>query len=359
MINMCILYVERGEFMKGKKLVKLLAVTVVSLLVFGTLSFAEEPEADVTLTVTPSINEIEADSEGVNVTYTITLTPAEGKKIGYFEFRLNPSAGITVNSAVINSALTYHPDFKPNGIFENYAYASETMYLLCAGTTAERNLANEAVVLTVDATVDASVAKNYTLALTGARAAIDGSSAPYSVETVSGVIKIREPEKMDSSERAQDAIILKVDNSLSCTFGKMVAIDSDNKKVVPYIYNERTLVPLRFVSESLGAEVVWEEGWNYCFIKKGDKNIKITFGSADIEVDGKVITYDAPIQVVENRTMVPIRFISEELGYHVHWNAPNRMIAITPADNPWVAEREAENTLLREVIVTLIMNASM
>ena len=164
--------------------------------------------------------------------------------------------------------------------------------------------------------------------------------------------------KITSAERAKDAVVMKIDTSLACTFGKMIPIDSENAKVVPYIYNERTLVPLRFVSETLGAEVVWEEGWNYCLINKEGKQIKITFNSADIEVDGKTVTYEAPVQVVEGRTMVPIRFISEELGYHVHWNAPNKMVVITPADNPWVAEREAENTLIREVVVTLFLKGS-
>ena len=348
--------------------VSLFLSVFILITVFGICTFAENVPvendfgevlgADVTLTVTPSVNEVEASSEGADVTYTITLTPAAGKNVGYFEFKLKPSAGIMVNSATTNSDLLYIENVLPNGVFETNKYTPETMYLLCAGTTTERNLANEAVVLTVNATIDVSTAGTYTLGLVGARAAFDGSAAPYDVKVVPGVVKVRELEKMDSKKRAQDAIVMKVDTSLACAFGKMIPIDSENEKVVPYIYNDRTLVPLRFVSESLGAEVIWEDGWNHCSINKEGKQIKITFNSADIEVDGKTVTYDAPVQVVEGRTMVPIRFISEELGYHVHWNAPNKMVVITPADNPWVAEREAENTLIREVVVTLFLKGS-
>ena len=170
----------------------------------------------------------------------------------------------------------------------------------------------------------------------------------------------KEPDvELTSKERAEDVICLKIDNPAAFAFGNFGLIDSANDKVVPYIKNDRTLVPLRFVSETLGAKVEWEDGWNYCYVNKGDKKIKITFGSADIEVNGEVITYDAPVEVVQDRTMVPIRFISEELGYHVYWNQPNRVVVITPKDNPWVEERSAENTLLLDMLVSFLMNGIM
>ncbi len=160
---------------------------------------------------------------------------------------------------------------------------------------------------------------------------------------------------MTSQKRAKDIICLKIDKSYAYTFGNLTSIDSANDKVVPYIVNDRTLVPLRFVSETLGADVLWEDGWNYCYVNKGDKKIKITFGSADLEVNGEVITYEAPVEVVENRTMVPIRFISEELGYHVHWNQPNKAVVISPAANPWVKDRDAEKSLLTDILVMFLM----
>lgn len=167
----------------------------------------------------------------------------------------------------------------------------------------------------------------------------------------------KEPaEEFTSQERAEDVICLKIDNPTAFAYGKYGLIDSSNEKVVPYIKNDRTLVPLRFVSETLGAQVEWENGWNYCYVNKGDKKIKITFGSADIEVNGEVITCDAPVEVVEDRTMVPIRFISEELGYHVYWNQPNQVVVITPVDNPWIEKRSAENDLLLDMLVTFLLN---
>ena len=157
-------------------------------------------------------------------------------------------------------------------------------------------------------------------------------------------------------KRKKDVIALKINASSAYAFGKMVAIDQANSKVVPYLKNDRTLVPLRFVSETLGAKVQWEDGWDYCYVIKGDKKIKITFNSADIEVNGEIVTYDAPVEVVEDRTMVPIRFISEQLGYDVKWNQANKLVIITPADNPWVEDGQAEANVLEGILVTFLFN---
>ncbi len=165
-----------------------------------------------------------------------------------------------------------------------------------------------------------------------------------------------EARETELNARKEDVIALKINAGTAYAFGKTEAIDPDNSKVVPYLKNDRTLVPLRFVSETLGAEVKWEAGWNYCYVVKGDKEIKITFNSADIEVNGKVVTYDAPVEVVQDRTMVPIRFISEELGYDVKWNQANQLVIITPADNPWVEDRQVEKDVLEGVLVTFLFN---
>lgn len=182
-----------------------------------------------------------------------------------------------------------------------------------------------------------------------------------SSEVVAGKIIINgiEPPKTHDelvAERKQDVIALKINTGSAYAYGKMTAIDPDNSKVVPYLKNDRTLVPLRFVSETLGAEVQWENGWDYCYVVKGDKKIKITFNSADIEVNGQVVTYDAPVEVVQDRTMVPIRFISEQLGYDVKWNQANQLVIITPADNPWVEDGQAEKDVLEGILVTFLFN---
>lgn len=161
-------------------------------------------------------------------------------------------------------------------------------------------------------------------------------------------------EGMTSKTRKQDVICMKIGKGVSFAFGKKAKIDAENPKVVPCIENGRTLVPLRFVAEALGAEVTYNEEANGCSIRKGETNIDITFDSAEFKVNGKSVTYEVPIKVYENRTMIPLRFVSEELGYHVYWNEKNSAVVISPADNPWVETREAEITALNEMLVTML-----
>ena len=166
------------------------------------------------------------------------------------------------------------------------------------------------------------------------------------------------PEKTEpvftSEDRKKDVIMLQIGKNLAVSYNKKVKIDPDNDGVVPYITNDRTLVPIRFVAETLGTEVLWEEGWKYCIIKKDDKEIKLNFNSAEFEVNGEKIFFDAPVELKFDRTMVPLRFVSEHLGCDVYWNDANKAVVLSPADNPWQEERESEITALNEMLVTLL-----
>lgn len=162
-----------------------------------------------------------------------------------------------------------------------------------------------------------------------------------------------EKPELTSEDRKKDVICLQVGKRLAFAHGKRMFIDADNNKVVPYIKNDRTLVPIRFVAESLRAEVLWEEGWDGCVIKKGEKEIKLTFNSKDFFVNGKKVSLDAPIELLHDRTMVPIRFVSEQLGCDVYWNELNKAVVISPLDNKWQEKREAEVTALGEMLVTI------
>jgi len=62
------------------------------------------------------------------------------------------------------------------------------------------------------------------------------------------------------------------------------------------------------------------------------------------------VTFDAPIEMLHDRTMVPVRFFSEQLGCDVYWEPINSLVVISPKDNPWVPERKSE---IREEITEL------
>ena len=92
--------------------------------------------------------------------------------------------------------------------------------------------------------------------------------------------------------------------------------------------NGRTQVPVRFVSEALGAEVGWEGSTKTVTISQGDKEIKIVIGKKDYTINGEKNLMDTEALLKEDRTFVPIRFVSEGLGARVDWDPAVRTVYI-------------------------------
>ncbi len=100
--------------------------------------------------------------------------------------------------------------------------------------------------------------------------------------------------------------------------------------VEPMIVNSRTLVPMRAIFEAMGAEVSWIPSTRTVVgVGKDQTMIVLPVGSTTATVNDKTITLDVPAQIVRDRTMVPLRFVGESLGATVAWEAATRRIDIT------------------------------
>ncbi len=120
-------------------------------------------------------------------------------------------------------------------------------------------------------------------------------------------------------------IILTIDDKNAKVFGENRVND-----VSPKLVNERTMLPARFVAESLGATVIWTKAEpNKVLITKDDVEIIIFIGSDIAYVNGKGVKLDSPAFIENDRTYTPIRFISEELGATVVWNPETQQVVIT------------------------------
>lgn len=96
----------------------------------------------------------------------------------------------------------------------------------------------------------------------------------------------------------------------------------------PYLDNNRVLIPARFVSVALGGSVDYKN--KVVTIKKQDgTKITMKINSAKVSVGGKTVTLDVPAKVVKGRTVVPLRFVSEALGASVDWNQTKSLVSIT------------------------------
>lgn len=96
----------------------------------------------------------------------------------------------------------------------------------------------------------------------------------------------------------------------------------------PVVVADRTLVPLRGIFESLGASVAWDGASQTVTASKGNQHIVLKIGSKQAYINQISYILDAPAQILNDRTLVPIRFVSEALGATVQWNGPLRTVEI-------------------------------
>ena len=147
-----------------------------------------------------------------------------------------------------------------------------------------------------------------------------------SVETQSELlsVSIQELDRQIISE-----ILLKPGDKLARLSGPgQTAVQSKTLDVAPLIQNGRTLVPLRFIGETLGAGVEWNETTRQVTYTTPLRNIVLTLKSTQAVVDGQKITLDAAPVVINGRTLVPLRFVSEWLGAVVNWDATARTVTV-------------------------------
>jgi len=99
--------------------------------------------------------------------------------------------------------------------------------------------------------------------------------------------------------------------------GKVV----DAGEVTPYIdENNRTMVPVRFIIEALGANVDWNDNKQLVTIDANGNTITLTIGDNKLYLNGEVIQMDTVAVLESERTYVPVRFIAEALGMDVGWD---------------------------------------
>ncbi len=121
-----------------------------------------------------------------------------------------------------------------------------------------------------------------------------------------------------------------------------IVIDGEelNLDVAPQIIDGRVMVPIRGVLENLGALVKWDDETQTVSARKSSKTISLEIGSNDVTLDKgetnddgsaktETIQTDVAAQLVSDKTLVPLRVISEAMGYSVDWNDETYTVSIT------------------------------
>lgn len=96
----------------------------------------------------------------------------------------------------------------------------------------------------------------------------------------------------------------------------------------PVILNDRTMVPLRKIFESLGAYVEWNDETKTVYAHRRLNSVSLTIGEDVYFVNGEERRLDTPAVILNSRTMIPVRAVAEALGAEVVWNQPTQTVAI-------------------------------
>ena len=96
----------------------------------------------------------------------------------------------------------------------------------------------------------------------------------------------------------------------------------------PISLYDRTMVPARAVFEAMGAEVAWNEATQEVYIRKDKDIIVLQVDQTTASKNGVAFTMDVPAKVINERTMIPVRAVSEALGCSVNWDETTRTVSI-------------------------------
>lgn len=126
-----------------------------------------------------------------------------------------------------------------------------------------------------------------------------------------------------------------------------VFVSIDGKKLTdlpmpPIILKGYSLVPAREVFEGLGAKVVWQKEVEQVFVTYGSNKVVIPIGATKAYVNGEAHTMQTEAKIINNKTMIPLRFVSTALGFDIDWNKDTRIANIitgksSPAETTTVA----------------------
>ena len=99
--------------------------------------------------------------------------------------------------------------------------------------------------------------------------------------------------------------------------------------VEPQIINDRTMVPLRAIAEALDSFVVWNAEDRSVLFTKGDTVAMLQIDNPNLFLNNDIIELDSPPVIIGDRTLVPLRAISESLGVEVNWDETTKTVSLT------------------------------
>lgn len=123
-------------------------------------------------------------------------------------------------------------------------------------------------------------------------------------------------------------IELKIDHPTIYVNGAGKPIDSQNDSITPVVIEDRTLVPIRAIIEAIGGTIGWDEKEKRIDISYKSSKMQLWINNKNAKVNGQDMKIDVPPMTISERTMLPLRFVSENLGMKVEWDQNTQSIIL-------------------------------
>ncbi len=157
------------------------------------------------------------------------------------------------------------------------------------------------------------------------------------------------PKTEETSEtvlkEAENSVILFINSPIAYVNNKEMYVDKQNKQLTPVILDNRTLVPLRFVSEAFNATVSWEQSTKTASVALGKDEISFKQDETAMYVNGVKKQMDTAAANISNSTFVPLRFLAEALNKQVFYEKGLIVISSNKVDY----DKKTVNALISKV----------
>jgi len=137
------------------------------------------------------------------------------------------------------------------------------------------------------------------------------------------------PAAAETSQNQTTTMVFIIDNSSYTVNGELIVMD-----VSPVVIEGRTMLPIRYAATPLGAEVGWNDADRKVTVSLDNTLLELWIGQSKALINGNTIAIDAdnpnvmPL-IINGRTMLPIRFVTENMGCDVQWDPATRKVTIT------------------------------
>lgn len=155
--------------------------------------------------------------------------------------------------------------------------------------------------------------------------------------------RINELQTLMEGVKDKKLLVFSIGKPVAYADGTSGRIDSISG-LSPTVVDGRTLLPVRYTGEKLGASVTWDDKTSTAKITGNGITVEIKTGEKTMLANGKQITLDVPAQIINGRTMVPLRALAEALGKKVFWD-DNGLIILS--DDTF--DKDANKTLINKL----------